>query len=247
MASLLKKLGGYKQQSDKPPLRPKALLLDVNGTLFPATAAAPAFKELGLDEGLVELWFSNVLRDAFAAQAAGLFRPFKDVGAYHLEVMLREAGKDSRVTGVEAMSKVVQAWGQGALYPDIAPALSKINNAGIKVAVMTNGSAEGVAKPALTAGGAIKLLKGPLLDINMAQAWKPFPASYGYAVKQLGLPDDKVLMVASHPWDIAGAMQAGLRGVYVRRNPHEVWPDFLPAPDGVVGDFEGLVELLGLS
>jgi hypothetical protein len=46
MASLLKKLGGYKTQSDKPPLRPKAVLLDINGTLFPATAAAPAFKEL---------------------------------------------------------------------------------------------------------------------------------------------------------------------------------------------------------
>lgn len=56
MASLLKKLGGYKQQSDhKAPLRPKAVLLDVNGTLFPATSAAPAFKELGLDEGLVEV------------------------------------------------------------------------------------------------------------------------------------------------------------------------------------------------
>lgn len=38
-----------------------------------------------------------------------------------------------RLTGVEAMGKVVQAWGQGALYPDIPPALSKINNAGIKV------------------------------------------------------------------------------------------------------------------
>lgn len=153
------------------------------------------------------------------------------------------------------------------------------------------------------------------------QAWKPFPSSYGYAIKQLGLPADKVVMVASHPWDIAGAMQvrhirgmqggwkvrgvvrsicsalsctklklpsmqcnapctylcwqlgtcgwmlccgtsfdtfnvvkpyyyalqAGLRGVYVRRNPHEAWPDYLPAPDGVVDDFDGLVELLGLS
>jgi hypothetical protein len=35
--------------------------------------------------------------------------------------------------------------------------------------VLTNGSAEGVAKPALTSGGAIQLIKGPLLDINMAQ------------------------------------------------------------------------------
>lgn len=35
---------------------------------------------------------------------------------------------------MEAMGKVVQAWGSsGALYPDIAPALSKINNGGIKV------------------------------------------------------------------------------------------------------------------
>lgn len=40
-----------------------------------------------------------------------------------------------RLTGVEAMSKVCQAWGSGALYPDIPPALSKINNAGIKVMV----------------------------------------------------------------------------------------------------------------
>lgn len=44
----------------------------------------------------VQLWFSHVLRDAFAAQAAGLFRSFKDVGAYHLEVLLRQAGKDAR-------------------------------------------------------------------------------------------------------------------------------------------------------
>jgi hypothetical protein len=29
---------------------------------------------------LPQLWFSRVLRDAFAAQAAGVFAAFKDVG-----------------------------------------------------------------------------------------------------------------------------------------------------------------------
>lgn len=38
-----------------------------------------------------------------------------------------------RLTGVEAIGKVIKAWGSGALYPDIPPALSKLNNAGIKV------------------------------------------------------------------------------------------------------------------
>jgi hypothetical protein len=42
----------------------------------------------------------------------------------------------------------------------------------LQVSVLTNGSVEGVAKPVLAAGGALQLLKGPLLDINMAQvAW----------------------------------------------------------------------------
>eukprot|EP00879_Flechtneria_rotunda_P004175 GHRR01004423.1.p1 GENE.GHRR01004423.1~~GHRR01004423.1.p1 ORF type:complete len:293 (+),score=106.72 GHRR01004423.1:569-1447(+) len=245
--NVLKKLTGYRQSLDKPELRPKAVLLDVNGTLFPATAAAPAFREIGLDEGLIELWFTKVLRDAFAAQAAGLYRPFKDIGAYHLDVLLRKAGKDSRLTGVEAMSKLVQAWSSAALYPDIPEALRTLNNANIKVSVMTNGSADSVARPVLMAGGVMQLVKGPLLDINGPQAWKPFQSSYIYAVKQLGVSEDRVLMVASHPWDIAGAMQAGLRGVYVQRNPAEAWPDYLPAPDATVTSFAGVVELLGLT
>lgn len=34
---------------------PKAVLLDVNGTLFPPSAAAPAFQELGLRTGDVQV------------------------------------------------------------------------------------------------------------------------------------------------------------------------------------------------
>lgn len=57
--NVIKKLTGYKQSLDKPELKPKAVLLDVNGTLFAATAAAPAFKELGLNESLVEVGQHN--------------------------------------------------------------------------------------------------------------------------------------------------------------------------------------------
>jgi hypothetical protein len=42
------------------------------------------------------------------------------------------------------------------------------------------------------------------------QVWKPFSSSYQYAVKQLGVSAERVCMVASHPWDIAGAMQVRL-------------------------------------
>ena len=53
-------------------------------------------------------------------------------------------------------------------------------------------------------------------------------------------------MVAAHPWDIFGALRAGLRGAYVQRSPHEPWPAFLPlTPELVVGSFEELAAKLG--
>lgn len=55
MSSILKKLTGYKQSLDKPALRPKAVLLDINGTVFSVNAAQSVFTELGLDPQHVEV------------------------------------------------------------------------------------------------------------------------------------------------------------------------------------------------
>lgn len=39
---------------------------------------------------LLQLWFSRVLRDGFAAQLAGAFVPFKQLAQAHLEHLLAE-------------------------------------------------------------------------------------------------------------------------------------------------------------
>lgn len=87
---------------EAPPLeehrvRPKAIILDVNGTLFPPEAAAGAFEELGLPASSIKAWFASTLRDAFATQASGggsggKFVTFAQIGAAHLGDMLRSAG-----------------------------------------------------------------------------------------------------------------------------------------------------------
>jgi 2-haloacid dehalogenase len=52
-------------------------------------------------------------------------------------------------------------------------------------------------------------------------------------------------MVASHPWDVFGALQAGLQAAYVRRPGCEAYPSFLPLqPQMVVSDFSELAETL---
>ncbi|GAB4822257.1 hypothetical protein N2152v2_009303 [Parachlorella kessleri] len=147
------------------------------------------------------------------------------------------------VSGEDAIKTVLESWQAAEPYPDVAPGLRALHAAGIQVAALTNGS-ESIARGVLTNAGVCELVS-PLLDINMASAWKPARESYGYAVVELGLKPEEVIMVAAHPWDIFGAMRAGLRGAYVQRSPHEPWPAFLPlTPELVVSSFEELAAKL---
>lgn len=187
----------------------------------------------------------------------------------------------------------------------VPPARPPPRRAVTQVAVLTNGS-EAIARGVLSRAG-IEGLVDPVLDIGMAQAWKPARESYHFALGQLGLaagevrgaqggwscgkpsrwsgpfswllvgmlgaavrvvtiieklckcvvpkhpactllhrPRPQVMMVAAHPWDVHGAMQAGLLGAYVQRSPHEPYPAWLPLqPHTVAADFEALAAQLG--
>ncbi|KAI8469251.1 MAG: HAD-like domain-containing protein [Monoraphidium minutum] len=227
--------------------RPKAIVLDVNGTLFPPSAAGAAFTDLGLDAARVDEFFAATLRDGFAAHVAGgggggAFVTFAQVGAAHLGDMLRAAG-DSSTDPDAAMRQVAAAWAAADIYPDIAPALKRIKAAGIQVAALTNGTAGGIATRLVERAGLAGVVD-PLLDVQMAQAWKPDARAYRFATDRLGVPQHDVLMVAAHPWDVNGALAAGLRGVYVRRAGGGAFPAFLRRPEAVVGDFGELAERL---
>ncbi|KAL4424590.1 hypothetical protein ABPG77_009174 [Micractinium sp. CCAP 211/92] len=225
--------------------RPAALLFDLNGTLFPVDSAAATFRQLGLPSSAVELWFSRVLRDGFAAQLSGTFLPFKHYAACHLGSLLDAHPAAARLSGEEAAQRVVAAWAAADLWPDAPAALRTMHAAGLQLAVLTNGSADGVARSVLQKAG-VEGMFAALLDINMAQAWKPARQSYAFACGQLGLRPDQVMMVASHPWDIQGALQAGLQAAYVQRDQSEPYgfPPGCQQPRIVARDFSELAQAL---
>lgn len=224
--------------------RPRAVVLDVNGTLFPPSSAAGAFLELGLDPSLVDQWFASVLQDAIAAQlagggSAGAFVGFADVGAAHLSDMLRAAGKDT--DGNAAMKAVAAAWRDADMFADVAPALRRLKDAGFQVSILTNGRVEAIAG-GLVARAGLQEVVTPLMDVHMAQAFKPDPRAYRFAANRLGVMPSEAMMVASHPWDVNGALAAGLRGAYVERD--EAYPGFLRRPELATRGFGELADCL---
>eukprot|EP00887_Chlorella_sp_A99_P004331 scaffold15.g4331.t1 len=126
----------------------------------------------------------SVLRDGFAAQAAGAFVPFRRFAEAHLARLLSEAGLRADVG--QAADRVLQAWREAEAYLNVAPGLRRLQAAGLQVAALTNGSAEGIATPVLRRVG-LEGVVAPLLDIGQARAWKPAPESYHYAAERLGM------------------------------------------------------------
>lgn len=81
------------------------------------------------------------------------------------------------------------------------------------------------------------------LSVASVERFKPAPEPYLHAGAVLGVDVDRILMVAAHDWDIAGARSVGMPGAYLAR-PGAVWglPD--PPPDLVAPDLGTLAELL---
>lgn len=69
------------------------------------------------------------------------------------------------------------------------------------------------------------------------------PEPYLWAARELGAEPAQVALVASHPWDCAGAHNAGLRSCWVNRN-HAPWPAIYPPPDIREHDLPAIVAAL---
>ena len=85
------------------PARPKAVAFDVLETLFPLEPMRLALARAGLVGESLEVWFARTLRDGFALSAAGDFKPFKEVAAAELAVMLQGVGVAADAATIEGV------------------------------------------------------------------------------------------------------------------------------------------------
>ena len=202
----------------------RLLVLDVNETLFGLDPVASAFAAAGLDPAHLELWFARVLRDGFAVALAGGFAAFPDLAAHHVRLLAHQRGLPATD---EMVDTVLAGFGEVGPHDDVAPGLRRARDAGLTTVALTNGTVE-VVRPFLDRAGLADLVDR-VVDVRTAGRWKPAPAPYLEVTTHAGVHPDEAALVAVHPWDVAGAMAAGLRGAHVDRDGAP-WPDVLPAP-----------------
>jgi 2-haloacid dehalogenase len=210
-----------------------AVVFDVNETLFSLDRMGAAFALAGADPGVVSLWFARTLRDGFALAAAGDYRPFAEVGV--------AAMGDVAGLPPERAREVFGAFRELDAHPDVEPAFRRLRTADVRVATLTVGAAE--VTDALLARAGLTSYVERTLSVDAVRRWKPAPRPYRYAAAELGLPPERVALVAAHAWDCHGARRAGLRTGWVSRLEGAPSPVFEPA-DVSGDDLLAVVEAL---
>jgi 2-haloacid dehalogenase len=212
----------------------RAVAFDVNETLFALDGLGPAFATVGLDPAAVPLWFARLLRDGFALAAMGRYRRFAEVAAETLR------GLDPAIEDA-AVAAVLAAFRELDPHPDVAPALRALQAAGVPAVTLTNGGTEVVG--ALLERAGLDGYVQASFSVDEVESWKPTSRPYRRLAEHLGLQPGQVALVASHPWDCAGAQAAGLLAAWVNR-PGARWPAVFPPPDFTAADLATLIAAL---
>lgn len=202
--------------------RPAAVAFDVIETLMPLAPMRDRLAAVGQPPDLLDLWFTRTLRDGMALSAAGDYVPFRDVAEAALHTLT-----GYKLTG-ELAGQVLAGFGELPAHPDALPAVQRLAGAGVRVALLTNGSPEVMASFADRAGLTAYLDK--VITVSEVGRWKPPPIVYRYAAESLQVPPDRLALVAAHAWDCHGASRAGLVTGWVSHTEGRYPPVFAP-PD----------------
>ncbi len=222
--------------------RPTTAVFDVIETIFSLEPLRPRLAALGLAPGELDLFFTRVLRDAFALDAAGRFVPFREVASGALRVLAAQRGLAPRADALEA---ALDGFLTLDPHPDVRPALERLRAGGVAVATLSNGGAD--ATRALLDRCGLLPLVGRVMGVDEIRRYKPGPAIYLHAARTLGLEPGRLAMVAVHAWDLQGAREAGLRTGWASRL-ERLWHPAMAAPDVSAPDLVSVADgLLALA
>ncbi len=218
----------------------RATVFDAYGTLFDvASAAADARDALGERwQPLAELWRAKQLQYTWLRSLSGHHVDFWRVTGDALDFALEALG----IADTALRARLMASYEVLGAYPDARDALARLRAAGLRLAILSNGTPAMLAAAARSAGLA-DLLEA-ILSVEDVGVYKPDPRVYRLAADRLALPAGEILFVSANGWDAHGASAFGFRVAWCNRagQPRERLPG---APDAVIRSLSELPALVG--
>ncbi len=219
----------------------EACVFDAYGTLFDVTAAAARCRDDlgGKADQVAQIWRTKQLEYTWLRSLMGRYVDFWQLTGDGLDFALETVGIDNPAL----RERLMQLYLKLDAYPEVPDVLRRLKDAGLKTAVLSNGSPD-MLNAAVSNAGLSDLLDG-VLSVDSLRIYKPHPSAYQLAMDDLGISaPSKVAFMSSNAWDAAGSATFGFRVNWINRfaQKRERLPD---GPENELTDLTALPSILG--
>ena len=217
----------------------KACVFDAYGTLFDVNSAARAAQDsLGEKwQPLAELWRTKQLQYTWLRSLTGHHADFWQVTGDALDFALATLHLENTALRERLMNLYLTL----DAYPEVPETLKRLKSAGMKLAILSNGTPAMLAAASANAG--IGNLLDAILSVEQAGIFKPHPSAYQLACERLNLPAANLCFVSSNGWDAYSAKAFGFRVLWCNRLG-QISERIPQTPDAQIATLDQLSEIV---
>ncbi len=219
----------------------KACVFDAYGTVFDFASAAARCPDVpeAARAPLNALWRDKQLQYTWLRAVQGAYADFRQVTAEALDFALETLNLASpgRHESLMVLFETLQA------FPEVPDMLRSLRAAGLKTAILSNGTPRMLASSIVSAG--LEGLFDEVLSVDPLRTYKTDRRVYQYALDRLGLQAHEVSFQSANGWDACAAADFGMQVVWCNRygQCHERLPG---QPKHEVATLAALPACLGL-
>jgi len=215
------------------------ITVDSYGTLVDPSAVEAALAEhVEETTAISNYWRSRSLMYTMVSNEIGAYQPFYEMNRDALAHAL--ATHDVELDDA-TVDDILSTYHELRVFDDVRDGLAEITDAGYDVYVLSNGNPEMLQS--MVEHAQITDLIADTISADEIQTFKPAVELYQHAAARTGTPIGEVAHVSGPSFDVQGAMNAGMQGVWLNRNDAP-WDAFAPVPSLTISSFHDLVTQL---
>jgi len=214
-----------------------ALGFDVYGTLVDPLALAEPLEALVGEQAapFAGLWRAKQLEFSFRR---GLMRRYVDFDVCTWQALRYTQQALGCQLPESDQARLMDAYLRLPVFAEVVASLKALKSQGHRLMAFSNG-VEASIRALLTNAGVLPHLED-VVSVDDLRTFKPDPAVYAYLAQRTGRPPGETWLISSNGWDVIGAKAAGLRAVWVKRQPEAVFDPWDVEPDLIVSQLDEL-------
>jgi 2-haloacid dehalogenase len=123
--------------------------------------------------------------------------------------------------GDKQKSELIAGYQSLPVFEDVTVGLSLLKKANVRLFAFSNGEREAV--DGLLTNAKIATFFDDIVSCDDIKSFKPNPAAYAHFLRATKSTGSEAWLVSSNPFDVIGAISAGLRAAWVKRTPTKLF------------------------